>query len=105
MNINVIGYREQDKDGVRMIKVSLLYVFLFIYFFFTPGHRGKRGKEGPIEQTSQKLIKAAAAGDQQTVHSLLMQGAVNVNVADKHGHTALLGAAVRHHLNFFIHPK
>ncbi|XP_071797994.1 ankyrin repeat and MYND domain-containing protein 1-like isoform X4 [Asterias amurensis] len=61
------------------------------------GHRGKHGKEGPIEQTSQKLIKAAAAGDQQTVHSLLMQGAVNVNVADKHGHTALLGAAVNMH--------
>ncbi|XP_038049851.1 ankyrin repeat and MYND domain-containing protein 1-like isoform X2 [Patiria miniata] len=61
------------------------------------GDRGKHGKMGPIEDTSQQLIKAAAAGDQQTVHSLLMQGASNVNVADKQGHMALLGAAVNMH--------
>ncbi|XP_022095242.1 ankyrin repeat and MYND domain-containing protein 1-like isoform X2 [Acanthaster planci] len=61
------------------------------------GDRGKHGKVGPIEDNSQQLLQAAAAGDQHTVHSFLMQGASSANVADKQGHTALLGAAVNMH--------
>ncbi|KAJ8030902.1 Ankyrin repeat and MYND domain-containing protein 1 [Holothuria leucospilota] len=61
------------------------------------GDRGCHGNQGPIEQASEALIVAAGKGDFDAVNSLIMAGAVDVNVADKNGHTALLGAAVSMH--------
>ncbi|XP_071484320.1 ankyrin repeat and MYND domain-containing protein 1-like [Diadema antillarum] len=61
------------------------------------GDRGAFLEKGPIEVMSEELIKASAAGDYTTVHCLLSQGAVNVNVGDKNGHISLIGAAVNMH--------
>ena len=67
---------------------------MLFHFNFLTGDRGCHGNQGPIEKASEALIVAAGKGDFDAVNSLIMAGAVDVNVADKNGHTALLGAAV-----------
>ena len=49
---------------------------------------------GPLEQASVELIKMAAAGNFLHVEELLNCGSVHPDVADKNGHTALIGATV-----------
>ncbi|XP_070173269.1 ankyrin repeat and MYND domain-containing protein 1-like isoform X2 [Littorina saxatilis] len=52
---------------------------------------------GPLEQASEELIKMAAAGNFLRVEELLNSGTVHPDVADKEGHTALIGATVNWH--------
>ncbi|PIK42825.1 putative ankyrin repeat and MYND domain-containing protein 1 [Apostichopus japonicus] len=59
------------------------------------GNRSCHGDRGPIERASVALITAAGEGDYDSVNSLVVDGAVDVNVADKNGSTALLCAADR----------
>ena len=47
-----------------------------------------------MEQDALELLQAAMQGNLNHVSDLLIQGRAHVDVADKHGHTALLGAAV-----------
>ncbi|XP_071838604.1 ankyrin repeat and MYND domain-containing protein 1-like isoform X2 [Apostichopus japonicus] len=61
------------------------------------GNRSCHGDRGPIERASVALITAAGEGDYDSVNSLVVDGAVDVNVADKNGSTALLCAAVNMH--------
>ncbi|XP_077987266.1 ankyrin repeat and MYND domain-containing protein 1-like [Glandiceps talaboti] len=61
------------------------------------GDRDGFGPKGPIELASETFIHAACCGDHKTVYSLLSEGEVDVNVADKDGNTALLATAVNMH--------
>ncbi|XP_062566386.1 ankyrin repeat and MYND domain-containing protein 1-like, partial [Saccostrea cucullata] len=54
-------------------------------------------KRGPIEAASEELIMAATDGDVKKVEDLLTSGKVHPDVADKNGHTALIGASVNWH--------
>ncbi|XP_064638742.1 ankyrin repeat and MYND domain-containing protein 1-like isoform X2 [Lineus longissimus] len=58
------------------------------------GERVQESKKGQIESASDQLITAAQMGDLVAVKELLDDGKVFVDVSDKCGHTALLGAAV-----------
>ncbi|XP_065925603.1 ankyrin repeat and MYND domain-containing protein 1 isoform X10 [Magallana gigas] len=59
------------------------------------GSRGGNFKQrGPLETASEELIMAAAQGDVKKVEDLLTSGKVHPDVADKNGHTALIGASV-----------
>ena len=49
---------------------------------------------GPLELASMELIKMAAAGNFLHVEELLNCGTVHPDVADKQGHSALIGATV-----------
>lgn len=61
------------------------------------GSRGGNFKQrGPLETASEELIMAAAQGDVKKVEDLLTSGKVHPDVADKNGHTALIGASVSH---------
>jgi len=61
----------------------------------TGGDRcGVADDRGPVEISSTRLISAAAAGDMSTVVELIDEGEVNVDVADRGGHTALFAATV-----------
>lgn len=51
-----------------------------------------------VQVVSEELILAACSGDVAKVTSLVKMGAVHVDVADKHGHTALFTAAVSRYL-------
>ena len=51
-------------------------------------------ERGPLELASEELIKMAAAGNFLRVEELLNSGIVHPDVADKDGHTALIGATV-----------
>ncbi|XP_078310811.1 ankyrin repeat and MYND domain-containing protein 1-like isoform X2 [Crassostrea virginica] len=55
---------------------------------------GKFQKRGPLETASEELIMAATEGDVKKVEDLLTSGKVHPDVADKNGHTALIGASV-----------
>lgn len=52
------------------------------------------GPVGPIERSSAEFLLAALQGRYNDVSDMLIQERVHVDVADMHGHTALLGAAV-----------
>ena len=67
---------------------------MFPYLDILEGIRGDRGPKGPMECSSEDLLRAAAAGDCIKVKSLLQSECVHVDVADKTGYTALLAAAV-----------
>ncbi|XP_029002499.1 ankyrin repeat and MYND domain-containing protein 1-like isoform X2 [Betta splendens] len=55
------------------------------------------GPTGPLEVTSELLIQHAARGDLQAVSQILQTGLVHPDIADSHGHTALLAATVNCH--------
>ncbi|XP_076453911.1 ankyrin repeat and MYND domain-containing protein 1-like isoform X2 [Babylonia areolata] len=55
--------------------------------------------KGPLEEASEELIKMAAAGNFLRVEELLNGGTVHPDVADRDGHTALIGATVNWHLD------
>nr|XP_057929576.1 ankyrin repeat and MYND domain-containing protein 1-like isoform X4 [Doryrhamphus excisus] len=56
--------------------------------------RDRFGDKGPLEVTSELLIQQAARGERQDVLKILMDGLVHPDVADSHGHTALIAATV-----------
>ncbi|XP_048745481.2 ankyrin repeat and MYND domain-containing protein 1-like isoform X4 [Ostrea edulis] len=60
--------------------------------------KGNRGgnflERGPLETASEDLIMAAAEGKVKNVEDLLTSGKVHPDVADRNGHTALIGASV-----------
>ena len=58
------------------------------------GSRGAHKSKGALERASEELLRAAMEGDVQRVLELLASAQVDVDVADRSGHTALLGAAV-----------
>ena len=58
------------------------------------GDRTKFGPKGHIELASEDLLQAATLGDLQKVKKILNSGHVHADVADKSGHTALMGTSV-----------
>ncbi|XP_069103770.1 ankyrin repeat and MYND domain-containing protein 1-like [Argopecten irradians] len=62
------------------------------------GDRSKFGSKGPLETASEELIQAATCGDIKRVEDLFTAGLVHPDVADKNGHTALIGATVNWHM-------
>ena len=58
------------------------------------GDRSDFGPKGHIELTSEELLQSAMLGDLQKVKKILNSGQVHVDVADKLGHTALMGTSV-----------
>lgn len=58
------------------------------------GAREQFSTKGPREESAERLILGAAQGDVQSVSGAL-RDAVHPDVADAHGHTAVLAAAVR----------
>ncbi|XP_021351487.1 ankyrin repeat and MYND domain-containing protein 1-like isoform X4 [Mizuhopecten yessoensis] len=62
------------------------------------GDRSKFGPKGPLESASEELIQAATCGDIKLVEDLFTAGLVHPDVADKNGHTALIGATVNWHM-------
>ncbi|XP_054645533.1 ankyrin repeat and MYND domain-containing protein 1-like isoform X3 [Dunckerocampus dactyliophorus] len=56
--------------------------------------RDRFGDKGPLEVTSELLIQQAARGERQAVLKILMDGLVHPDVADSHGHTALMAATI-----------
>ncbi|XP_013418534.1 ankyrin repeat and MYND domain-containing protein 1-like [Lingula anatina] len=67
------------------------------------GERTGFGAKGPLEELSERLILSAVDGDIDTVMKLLVTGKVFVDVADKNGQTALIGAAVNWHQDIINH--
>ncbi|GFN73997.1 hypothetical protein PoB_000050300, partial [Plakobranchus ocellatus] len=61
--------------------------------------RSKFKAKGPLECHSEELIEAAGAGDASKVETLLSSGKVHPDVADRKGHTALIGATVNWHMD------
>ncbi|CAL1536373.1 unnamed protein product [Lymnaea stagnalis] len=59
--------------------------------------RGVFKEEGLLELQSRELIVAAGSGDARKVEVLLSSGKVSPDVADRNGHTALIGASVNWH--------
>lgn len=55
---------------------------------------GPTDDRGPVERSSERLIRAAAAGDLNVVSELIEDAEVNVDVADAAGFTALFAATV-----------
>ncbi|KAJ8310235.1 hypothetical protein KUTeg_012100 [Tegillarca granosa] len=62
------------------------------------GDRTKFKQKGPLETASEELIEAATNGDEKVVEDLLTAGNVHPDVADKDGHTPLIGATVNWHI-------
>ncbi|XP_030583500.1 ankyrin repeat and MYND domain-containing protein 1 isoform X2 [Archocentrus centrarchus] len=60
------------------------------------------GPKGPLEVSSELLIHHSSKGDLRTVSQILQTGLVHPDVADSHGHTALIAATVNCH-NDVIH--
>ena len=58
------------------------------------GDRGKFLEKGPLETASEELIEASTEGNLNKVEDLLALGKVSPDVADKNGHTPLIGATV-----------
>ncbi|KAL3848172.1 hypothetical protein ACJMK2_019046 [Sinanodonta woodiana] len=63
------------------------------------GNRSGFKDKGPLELASEELIQAATLGKINRVEDLLTSGKVSPDVADKNGHTALIGATVNWHTN------
>ncbi|XP_048398440.2 ankyrin repeat and MYND domain-containing protein 1 isoform X1 [Stegostoma tigrinum] len=57
------------------------------------GNREGFGPKGPLECSSEQLIIAAGAGNEDTVLKILKMNLVSADVADVHGHISLIGAA------------
>ena len=58
------------------------------------GDRSSFGPKGPTELASEEFLQATILGDLIKVKKLLNGGHVHVDVADKSGHTALMGTSV-----------
>ncbi|XP_059806448.1 ankyrin repeat and MYND domain-containing protein 1 isoform X1 [Hypanus sabinus] len=58
------------------------------------GNREGFGPKGPLECSSEQLIIAAGEGDYHVVHEILKNDLVSADVAELHGHTALIGASI-----------
>ena len=58
------------------------------------GDRSKFKEKGPLELASEELLVAATQGNLKCVEDLLTSGKVSADVADKNGHTPLIGATV-----------
>lgn len=58
------------------------------------GNRSKFKEKGPIEEASEVFLAAAMKGELKTVEEMLNSGKAYVDVADRNGHTPLLGASV-----------
>lgn len=58
------------------------------------GDRNKFKPKGPLETASEALIAAATQGNVKSVEDLLTSGRVSADVADRNGHTPLIGATV-----------
>nr|XP_061831494.1 ankyrin repeat and MYND domain-containing protein 1-like [Nerophis lumbriciformis] len=56
--------------------------------------RDSFGDKGFLEVTSELLIQQAATGEREAVFKILLDGIVHPDVADSHGHTALIAATV-----------
>ncbi|XP_071760174.2 ankyrin repeat and MYND domain-containing protein 1 [Centroberyx gerrardi] len=65
--------------------------------------RERFGPKGPLEVSSEQLIRQASLGERQAVSQSLHSGLVHPDVADARGHTALIAATVNCH-NDVIHP-
>lgn len=57
-------------------------------------NRHSFGPKGPLEVSSELLIHRSSKGDLHTVSQILQTGLVHPDVADSHGHTALIAATV-----------
>ncbi|XP_071403051.1 ankyrin repeat and MYND domain-containing protein 1 [Centroberyx affinis] len=64
--------------------------------------RERFGPRGPLEVSSEQLIRQASLGERQAVSQSLHSGSVHPDVADARGHTALIAATVNCH-NDVIH--
>ena len=84
----------QDFEGIDNGKLLSQIPNSFSYSDIIEGVRGTKGPKGPVEQASEELLRASAAGDCIKVKSLIESGNVHVDVADKTGYTALLAASV-----------
>ena len=84
----------QDFEGIDNSKLLSQIPNSFSYSDILEGVRGNKGPKGPVEQASEELLRASAAGDCINVRSLIESGNVHVDVADKTGYTALLAASV-----------
>ncbi|XP_052215690.1 ankyrin repeat and MYND domain-containing protein 1-like isoform X2 [Dreissena polymorpha] len=58
------------------------------------GNRKTFKEKGPLELASEELIVAATEGNVNKVQDLLASGKVSPDVADRNGHTPLIGATV-----------
>nr|XP_004562140.2 ankyrin repeat and MYND domain-containing protein 1 isoform X2 [Maylandia zebra] len=65
-------------------------------------NRDSFGPKGPLEVSSELLIQHSSKGDLHAVSQILRTGLVYPDVADSHGHTALIAATVNCH-NDVIH--
>ncbi|XP_031589653.2 ankyrin repeat and MYND domain-containing protein 1 isoform X1 [Oreochromis aureus] len=65
-------------------------------------NRDSFGPKGPLEVSSELLIQHSSKGDLIAVSQILRTGLVYPDVADSHGHTALIAATVNCH-NDVIH--
>ncbi|XP_005736988.1 ankyrin repeat and MYND domain-containing protein 1 isoform X2 [Pundamilia nyererei] len=65
-------------------------------------NRDSFGPKGPLEVSSELLIQHSSKGDLHAVSQILKTGLVYPDVADSHGHTALIAATVNCH-NDVIH--
>nr|XP_057929061.1 ankyrin repeat and MYND domain-containing protein 1-like isoform X2 [Doryrhamphus excisus] len=59
--------------------------------------RDSFGPKGPLEVTSELLIRQAATGERESVLKILLDGLVHPDVEDSLGHTALIAATVNCH--------
>lgn len=84
----------QDFEKIDDSKLLSQIPNSFLYSDILEGVRGDKGPKGPVEQASEELLRASAAGDCIKVRNLLESGKVHVDVADKTGYTALLAASV-----------
>ena len=66
------------------------------------GDRSTFKEKGPLEQVSEQLMIAATHGNWKTVEDLLTSGKLSPDVADKNGHTPLVGATVRPTQNIYV---
>lgn len=60
-------------------------------------NRDSFGPKGPLEVSSELLIQHSSKGDLHAVSQILRTGLVYPDVADSHGHTALIAATVTHY--------
>lgn len=58
------------------------------------GNREGFGPKGPLECNSEQLLMATGEGAVEKVQEMLKTNLVSADVADRHGHTALIGASV-----------
>ena len=69
------------------------------------GERSKFKNKGQLETASEELLTAAMQGNVKVVEDLLTSGKVLADVADKNGHTALIGATVSEHSIKFLNIR